>query len=76
MHDAAIPIHPSAGRPSMISPEDSARFAHIKEGYREWLERARRESDERRAAVRRPLAGGRRAGDPPASPDPMGGERR
>jgi hypothetical protein len=38
----------------MISPEESAQFARIKEGYRDWLERARRESDERRAAQRRP----------------------
>jgi hypothetical protein len=38
----------------MISPEESAQFARIKEGYREWLERARRESDARRAAQRRP----------------------
>ena len=40
----------------MISPEERAQFARMKEGYREWLERARRESDERRAAQRRPLA--------------------
>ena len=38
----------------MISPEERAQFARIKEGYRDWLERARRESDERRAAQRRP----------------------
>ena len=37
----------------MISPEERAQFARIKEGYREWLERARRESDERRMAQRR-----------------------
>ena len=60
----------------MISPEDSARFAHMKEGYREWLERTRRESNERRAAARRPLAAGRGAGDPPARPDPLGGDGR
>jgi hypothetical protein len=47
----------------MISPEDSARFAQMKEGYREWLQRARRESDERRMAARAPA--GRRAGDRP-----------
>ena len=38
----------------MILPEDRGQFARMKEGYREWLERARRESDERRAAQRRP----------------------
>jgi len=37
----------------MISPEERAQFARIKEGYRDWLERARRESDERRVAQRR-----------------------
>ena len=41
----------------MILPEERAQFARIKEGYREWLERARRESDEARAAQRRPRAG-------------------
>ncbi|MFL5386924.1 MAG: hypothetical protein ACJ8J0_04195 [Longimicrobiaceae bacterium] len=40
----------------MITPEERAQFARMKEGYRAWLERARRESDERRAAQRRPLA--------------------
>ena len=60
----------------MISPEDGARFAHMKEGYREWLQAARRESDERRAAARRPMPGGRRACDPPARSDALGGEGR
>lgn len=40
----------------MITPEERAQFARMKEGYRAWLERARRESDERRVAQRRPRA--------------------
>jgi hypothetical protein len=57
----------------MILPEESGRFAQIKEGYREWLERARRESDERRVAARRAApGGGRRMGDPPQRPDRPG----
>jgi hypothetical protein len=38
----------------MISPEEGGQLARLKEGYREWLERTRRESDQRRAAQRRP----------------------
>jgi len=56
----------------MISPEERARFAHIKEGYREWLQRARRESDERRVAAREPAGYGRRAGDAPRQPEAFG----
>jgi hypothetical protein len=50
----------------MILPEERAQFARIKEGYREWLARARRESDEARAAQRRPR-GDRE--QPPAQPE-------
>jgi len=60
----------------MISPEDSARFARMKEGYREWLQRARRESDERRVAARAPAGGGRRAGDRPEPTGPVGDPER
>ena len=50
----------------MISPEESRNLGRIREGYREWLERARRESDERRMAARRSSdGGGRRIGDSP-----------
>ena len=50
----------------MISPEESRNLGRIREGYREWLEHARRESDERRMATRRnPDGGGRRMGDAP-----------
>jgi hypothetical protein len=57
----------------MISPEESRNLGRIKEGYRDWLERARRESDERRMAARRYApGGGRRAGDPPGRPEPLG----
>jgi hypothetical protein len=52
----------------MISPEESAQFARIKEGYRDWLERARRESDERRVAQRRTR------GEREQSPDRRRGE--
>jgi tetratricopeptide (TPR) repeat protein len=53
----------------MISPEESRDLGRIREGYREWLERARRESDERRMAARRhPDDGGRRLGDAPDRP--------
>jgi hypothetical protein len=52
----------------MISPEERAQFARIKEGYREWLERARRESDERRVAQRRTR------GERESSPDRRRGE--
>lgn len=57
----------------MISPEETRDLARLREGYRDWLEKARRESDERRmAARRRHDGGGRRMGDPsdrPGSPD-------
>lgn len=57
----------------MITPEESGQLARIKEGYREWLEQARRESDERRLAARRASrAGGRRMGDRPADAEPYG----
>lgn len=56
----------------MISPEERARFAHLKEGYREWLERARRESDDRRVAARAPAGYGRRAGDKPGRTETLG----
>ena len=53
----------------MISPEESRDLGRLREGYREWLEKARRESDERRVAARRnPDGGGRRAGDSPLRP--------
>jgi len=52
----------------MISPEERAQFARIKEGYRDWLERARRESDERRVAQRRTR------GEREPSPDRRRGE--
>jgi len=60
----------------MITPEDRGRFAQMKEGYREWLQRARRESDERRVAARAPYAGGRRADDPPPPTEPLGDRER
>jgi hypothetical protein len=60
----------------MIAPEDSARFARMKEGYREWLQRARRESDERRMAARAPAGGGRRAGDRPGPTEQLGDPER
>jgi hypothetical protein len=50
----------------MITPEESGSLARIKEGYREWLQQARRASDERRIAARRhPDGGGRRQAEPP-----------
>lgn len=49
----------------MISPEESRELGRIREGYRAWLERARRESDERRMAARRHPGGDRRPGDAP-----------
>jgi hypothetical protein len=60
----------------MITPEDRGRFARMKEGYREWLQRARQESDERRVAARAPAGGGRRAGDKPESTEPLGDRGR
>ncbi|HEV7590466.1 MAG TPA: hypothetical protein VGO40_20310 [Longimicrobium sp.] len=60
----------------MISPEERAQFARIKEGYRDWLERARRESDERRAAQRRPRSERQLASPDNAHREPMGGGGR
>lgn len=60
----------------MISPEESAQFARIKESYREWLERARRESDERRAAQRRPRYEDATPGTGRERAEPMGDRRR
>jgi hypothetical protein len=59
----------------MISPEERAQFARIKEGYRDWLERARRESDERRAAQRRPRSERQRAFPDGERREPMGDGR-
>jgi len=61
----------------MITPQESGNLSRIKEGYREWLERARRESDERRMAARRnPDGGGRRQGEPPRPGGGTPGDRR
>ena len=57
----------------MISPEERAQFARIKEGYREWLERARRESDERRVAQRRTRGEREGSSDRRQRNDPMRG---
>jgi hypothetical protein len=60
----------------MITPEESAQFARIKESYREWLERARRESDERRAAQRRPRYAAAPPGGGRERTEPMGDRGR
>lgn len=58
----------------MISPEERAQFARIKESYREWLQRARDESDERRAAGRRRHDGdAERFGESGGAREPMRG---
>lgn len=61
----------------MILPEERAQLARIKEGYRDWLERARHESDQRRAAShRRGPDGDTRAGDPRTAREPLHGGAR
>ncbi|HVG44465.1 MAG TPA: hypothetical protein VM890_07025 [Longimicrobium sp.] len=59
----------------MILPEERAQMARIKEGYREWLERARRESDEQRAAQRRPRGEREQPSPDRARGEPMGDGR-
>lgn len=61
----------------MISPEESRDLGRIREGYREWLARARRESDERRMAAtrRHPDGDGWREGDRPGRPGSAEGRR-
>ncbi len=55
----------------MILPEERAQFARIKEGYREWLQRARRESDEARLAQRRPRGDREQPSAQPERGEPM-----